>query len=527
MRLIGLLVLIFFMHSCVNKKNIFSVDASSRLIQIIKNKQSKGGGTILIEPGDYYIDQPIWDGILNNDISIKGKGKVNFYCSHKVANFKAPSEKRKLNIPPLRGQTKISGDFSGLTIKPNLCLIIANDQIVEKSWKYDKGELHEIKKLSNNQIVFKDEVLFNYQKTEKLKVLLIESRNIHLENINFIIDQNSPIKQNVLLNLKGCSLKLNNVNYDNKRTEKKSWFASINQGINIDINNVKIDNAKYGFVLNYSKNATFKNIVSNNTTHPVVPSTFTQNVLVDSLSGVSTSLDAHPSFNVKYSNVEITNGGFNCRAFGVEFENCVFKSPRAASGKTYLGVSSLTDESKSLAYEYDVIMNNVQYVKQIGSFNGLHVDRVRKFKLNNVKTHMISTGSFVKEIEITNSHIGRFQNYQTSCTVLNTVFDASLQGNKDPKPPLSFSYSGEAKVEDCIFKGFDKSFLIDYVHSPKSEISFVNCEFDSLEGLVKKFGNKEKQYRGLKFEKSEFKKVKNISKQIPIQRNFLNNKKKN
>lgn len=489
-----------------------AIDDNKLLIDAVSLAKQKSIKNIYIKKGKYYLSSQFLSGVINMDINLIGEDGVVFYCNKRIIDVSAPSVLQKTRVSLKKGISVMNNPFrKDIDFNDDIFCVLIDDGLVEKAWKYKKGEMLSVKKITRNKIEFNEKSLFPYS---NVRIKLYESRSIALKNIEFVINYKSSFVDGGLMKFEGCKLTLENVKTTDLNKDKKKNFLLANNCNNTLVKEFEIEGYQYGVILNYSLNARFLNIKSDHTLHPIVPATFSKNIYTDKLTGTDTAIDAHPSFNITYKNVNIDKGGFNCRSFGVYMENCVFTNPEFTN-KTYLGVTSLTDEFKYLAKEYDIVLKNVDWVIKRKGVNGLHIKDARRFNVQNCITHQVSIEGNASEIKISDSKIGRFQNSQTNCVIENTIFDSKLQQLFKPIPPLSFSRTGSAKIVNCEFKGYENTFLISYLHSPlKSSLTFRNCQFGEFKDWINKFGSKTKEYKNIHFENCDFVNVPKFSKQL-------------
>lgn len=492
-----------------------------------KASKSKGIDTIFFESGKYYFSKQLLSVVLNRNICIQGLGDVKFYANQNVFHFKSPIVySNKVNSNLKRGDKIIHLEpmESKIDLKHTILSIYSNDY-VEVAWKYKKGEIQIIEDYKNNIITLKDSLVFFYDSKEKTELIIYKPYKVIVNNIEFVVNEGGQWNYDFLLRTDGCISEANNLVFTNSKKEQEGTFWLIDRNVNCKINNFKSTNLMYGLLLSYSKNIVINKVEGNNCTHPVVPANFTQNVFVDHFRGKNTSIDAHPSFNVNYNDVDIYTGKgfFNCRAFGVKLTNCNFTcDPDFNDSSIYIGGISLRPEYDFLYNEFDVFLENVVWKHKLNGFNGLTVNKCREFIVNNCESHLISTGNTVKKVEVTNSKIGHFKCYDANFTITNSQFISTLQNINNPKPPITCSFHGIAKIENCTFQNYN-NYLIEFLSGPGTNISFKDCDFGSLKNLVKEFQFPDSKYEQIRFDNCKMKSVLEIPKQFSVQRKSILN----
>lgn len=482
-----------FVGSSLNIKFQNNKDHTLYFSNIILDAIQNNIDTIFIEEGTYEINNTVYDGILRNDLAIIGIGNVQINVRSRFLYLTSPiidefiADKNLLKADKIISHRLTNFEFE----KQHLTLFIISDSIIETGWKYKKGELQNIEKVDNKNYYLKDSLLFNYDKNEKAKIRIYDSKKISFSNIHFVVNEKeTKWTEEQVIRTDGCRNQLTNVKISNRNKTKQGLFWGMYHCNDIKVENFETTNFIYGLVIDYSKDVYGRKIISNNTQHPIVPATFTQNVKIENVRGYNTCIDAHLAFNVSYDDVDIDTGSdyFNCRSFGVKITNSVFKSSKEINYDGIgIGVSSLTKAYEYLYDEYDVILKNVKWNYPLKLYNGLHIHKCRNFLLDSVETHRVSTGSFIKKFEITNSKLGSLFSYDSNFFVSNSVFDCSLQRLSKCIEPISCSFSGSAKIENCKFINFSNQYLFSYVSSPDSKITFSKCSFSGIDKLVKVF----------------------------------------
>lgn len=473
--------------------------------------------TIFIEAGEYNINETIYKGVINSDIVIKGIGEVRLNVKKNVFYFMSPviyNEKTTSVIN--RGDKFINSDH-GLNNKlnlENLRLLLFSSDYVEEGWKYKKGEIQHIIDFNKKGIQIQDSVMFNYCLNEKANIIIYESKNITLANITFIVNSDKSWDYDQVVRTDGCRVNAYSIKVVNGLEEKKGLFWGMYYCTDIKVKNFSIKNFEYGIGLDYCKNIRIDSVNSVNTHHAIVPACFTQNVYVNHVRGKNTTIDGHPSINLHYNDVNVYTDMdyFNCRSLGVKITNSVFTcNPNNEIESIEIGLTSLREEYKYLYNQYDIIFDNVTWLHKVKSFNGIHVNFCRNFIVKNVRTHMVSTGSFIKNVMLDSSNIGYFKGYDSNFTIQNTKFDKNLANSAKIRYPLFSSFDGQANIINCTFTNYDYE-LFEFISSPDTKITIKNSDLGTLTGLVKKFEYPNNQYKFLKILKTR-----NNLKSIPQQ----------
>jgi len=483
---------------------------------------NKGGKELHIPKGKYYISAPVVkNATVNHDIKIIGEPGTTIICKGDFIWLSAGFDKdKKLQKDIKRGAKEVYlNSTKGIQIGD--ILILNSNKEGEKGWRYKKSENHRVKNIiKDGLVVLETTVNFPYELLkEKVRVTSYRRKNITLENLNFEFSESSKSKFGIGLRFDGFSIMGQKLSFKSKLKEQKGSLVHFVNCNNVDISDVYMEGVTYGLLFGNSRNINIKNTTANNCMHPFVPATWSSDLTFDKLRGKDIVIDAHPSFDVWYNDVDIDMGDnyFNCRALGVKLTNCKFKAGKKANSPSIgIGMTTLPKEYRFLLREYDVILKNVEWLHTLNQRNGLVIHSARKFLIENCKTHGVATGHFCGEILIKNSSIGMFQCYDNNFTLKNVIFDGSLQRVDKPKFAISTSFSGKALIEDCTFKNYDKDYssFFNYIHSPDSEIVFKNCKISNFKNWVGKLGYEKKDYTGLVFDNCT---IENIKEKIPQQ----------
>lgn len=462
--------------------------------------------SIFFEAGLYNINNTIFLGSLKKNLFIQGIGNVIFNTATAIMDVYSENLLEFQYIGEIkRGTDKISiPNEINFKLEDNndYFLKISTKTNIENNWKYDKGELIPINKISKNSILLKDSVFFDYFNNDKIVFSIYKPQTVEINNIVFKTNKQNNWDYKALIYSNSVNLKVNNLNIENNLKEQKGKFIICTYCNDSQFKNLQFKNLTYGITLSYGYNSLFDSIIGNNVIHPIVPAVFSKNIYVTNFKGNNTAIDAHLAINVSYENIDINTGltYFNCRAFGVKLKNVVIRCYRNASGDSvYLGIPSLFKEYEHYRNDYDIILENVDWQHKLIGYNGLHVQKCRDFIVNNCTTHSVSTGSFIRNFIINNSDIGYFKCYDSNFKITNTNFDGRLQNNQNTIPPINCSFSGEATITDCKFLNYNTA-LIGFISSPNTKLTFKNCKLNSINSFCDDFQYPDRKYNQIQFE---------------------------
>lgn len=470
---------ISFDHS---KERWNMVSNSDCLDTILKLNSEIKELTILFSGGTYNFDRTLIIDNFQGRVHFKGTGTTTFKLEKPLLTCMARYMPLKLTHQIDRFDTKIEVESADRDIS---LVRIQSPDTVETAWYSRANDFLRVTSIHDKSIVFTDSINFAYS-TQNAELVGFANSALVIEGIKFVTagDLNS------MMIFTGTSVSILNCSFVNVGEHNLHALVDLNNCENVRVEQVVIEGkVDYGFLINGSRNIYFTNIKSSTCLQPIVPATWTTNLIVEGLYCRGSVIDAHPSFNITYKDVTIEGGAsyWNCRALGVHLENCYFNVDSSFNNVSlYLGVLALTKNYEYLYNLYDVICTNVKWRHTDMGFNGLHVHWCRSFIVDHCETHEVSVGPGVKEFVITNSHIGRVASANCNYQVENTTFDASLQGNARVSPPLSCSNEGVLYVKNCRFEGFEETYLFNYIHWPTTSITLENCTYPLMKGFVQK-----------------------------------------
>ncbi len=493
------------MHTMTHRNLRHSPDIN--IIKSIEAAISERLDTLFIPKGDYFIDNEMKKPfILHKSLVIKGEKGTKIRCNKNFIKLESEGKKTFELLQPLsRGDSTIRLT-QNRTIREGDILIITSNIIAELGWNYVKKDNHKIKKINpDGSISLFSSLNFPYNPhTETLKIEIYSPNSLTLVDLDFEFNF-TPKGLNYGINLRGLSFIGKGLSLINKGHPGIGALIQILDGYDVNISTVLLQNVLYGCVLSNVRDCYAYQTIVYDCRHPYVPANWADNLTFDKINGTNSTIDAHPSFNITYKNVNINTGDdfFNCRALGVTLINCIFRPNIDYNFKAVaLGMVTLTKEFEYLYYEYDVILNNVEWVHNSKEYNGLHVNKVRKFHVINSKTHKVSTGAECKEVLIENTQLGQFSCASGSFEIKNSVFDAKLVKGFVPLYAIDCRSSGLGIIQNTNFNNYNKlkSYLLNHLQYPKhSRLSFKNCRIDNFKGIARTFKDKNQVYKGVEF----------------------------
>lgn len=529
-----LLISILTPYSCSVSKsklktNVLYLEASTApdvlLNKTIEDALQSGVNKIVFKKGEHNIRGPLFSKVnFEQDLLIQFEDGANVTCDGYFINYENQSKRNlKLSKNLERGDTILYlSSIFGLQKKQIISIISKLNG--ETGWNYKKTDNIEIVEIYEDigAIKINKKLNFSYTlKEDNPEIIVFPYQLIEFQNckINFTSSHNNDNFGIKLIGINFKASKLSLISNSNPRSGRLLQLFYCN---NVEIDSLNLSGVTYGLLLASCSNIYISNVMANNCQHAIVPAVWTDNLNINNIKGENFSIDAHPSFNIRIANAEIysANDYFNCRALGVTFENCKFKSNvDFTSSSIYIGVVTLIPELEHLYFEYDVNMKNVEWVHKLNGLNGLHVHKARNFIVDSCVTHSVSIGSNCKKVEVNNSRIGQFNSNDCNFHIQNTVFDGNLQGI-EPEFAISTNFSGNATIVNSTFINYSnkKSYLIGRIHSPESSITFNKCQIGGFLGLVKNFSFPVHTYNSIQFKSCD---ISGIAQKIPKQ---INNK---
>lgn len=455
---------------------------SENLDKLLSSINNADTAQITFKKHQYTFEKTINNFVYQGKIKLIGKGNTKFILSNSLLNIQAKAIEISV-------ENKIARHAKTLAIynldRDISLLRFSSNDTVEIAWNYTAGDLVRVSKTDGNSVTIYDSLNFSYEPlTSRLtgyKAAWMGFEGIHFQTVG---------KATQLLSFTGLGLFFKNCTFENSSDVIIPSMVNIYNSGDVKVEESKIKGeADYGFLINGSRNIYFKNIRSSTCMEPIAPATWTTNVNVENLVCKGSVIDSHPSFQVSYKNIRIKQGDnyWNCRALGVNLENCYFRVKNSNKGNSiYIGMETLRKKYEYLYDEFDVICKNVNWIHKDFGYNGLHVHRCRDFLLTNCVSHTISTGDRIRNFEIRDSKVGRVFCADSNFKIYNTNFSASLEGLSEIVPPLSCSYDGQAIIESCSFRGYHNTWLFKYIQSKNTEILFDKCKFGKMKGFVQK-----------------------------------------
>lgn len=417
-------------------------------------------------------------------------------------NFRAPRDTLSLASSSVRGLSYIDVTDAS-TVSAGEILYMASDSAAETGWGYVETDIHTIDFIIGNRIYFTNPLNFNYNHlSEVVTIYVYRPRTVILRNLMFETSSGYELGE-YFVNVAGCKLIVENVALVTTDPDAPDGL-NISACVNVHLRNVSFDGFRYGCLMNFCRDFYAFNTLAQNCRHAYVPATWCDNVYVDGLVGFDNraTVDAHPSFNVTYSNVDARDTELsNCRAFGVIWNNVkIVNTDSHVQGYSYIGMTTaaqVADEYDFLFAEYPIILNNVNWSKldNLGRFNGFSIFWAEDVIINNSTSHALAVhgGNPGGEcrVVVNDCEFGRIhaKGANLHLSVKNTTIDHQLLPGTASQA-LEVDGTGQRYFENCDFVNFDNDdYLIEYLNSFRASRNrvFYGCRMDTFADIVKTY----------------------------------------
>lgn len=493
-----------------NDKN----DDSDALIKILKDIGDNKYKDVIIqfENGEYIFKKNASLIGVESNISILGKNTtINVYGNYWMILRYAFSE---VKIHSLKSGSRIIPAPKLKKERDSVYVHIQSNEAFEKGWGYKANELIQAK-IENRAIILADTLVFNYKIKNAPKVFVYKQQYFKLDGFNFVM--HDSLRSSYAVSITGAKTMITDVSI--KSNEKKNY--KFHNGLfltacyNSALKNLVFENIQYGITTSYCNNINVDNIKAIDVRHPVAPTTATKNVYIKNVYGLrcNSVLDAHVAFNVNYENVydSLASEMPNSRSFGTTVKNArVIMSPGARTQTyTYFTIQNLISDYSRLTDQYDVTFDNVVFISNNPSrMNGFGVYNAKNLYVLNSKVHSVSHwGSRIEKIVIKNSEIGMYYG-GFKVEMDNVIFDGKYIDRFDYL--IRMNGSGSASLNNINIKNSSHKYLFDSFHNDNRNNSIVikNSSLDELKGFAKTYINKNVEYKNLKIENTQVKKIK-------------------
>jgi len=458
---------------------------------------SSNVNTLYFPAGNYQINSRILKQGITKDINFLGEPGAILYTDTSINNIIRLdsdnwSAQLSQNAPRLSDTIYVS---SQRPIKKGDLITIKSDQVVESGWGTKEHDTHVIDKVLNDStIILRDKLNFEYLTSEVLTIHISTPASFTFKGIDFVFkDADRAWGLGNFLTFRFSNVEFYDCNFLNENRDKNMDGAALFGCVDVGFYNCNFDGFRYASLVNACRDVSLSNSTISHCRHGLAPASWTINVSLTNIIGYNntSTLDAHPSFNVVVDGIE-TYGDIEypvCRSVGVTIKNFHFRQEgNHYHTYAYFGIYSpqLNQGFKHLAEDQILHFENGTWIPvQPGSFNGLVASEAKRITYRNVTTNVVGTWHKGADLIIADCTIGEIQNRGAKLLlVTNTLFDGSLYDPGDfviRAAPLK-EYGG--LISNSRFVNYDKSItgLIGQVYNSRF-VSFSNCYFGPINSL--------------------------------------------
>ena len=455
------------------------------------------GQPVNLPPGKHRVAATTVLNDLRTDLILDGNGKTELVLNRPLLRVATPAVAQGSLTRVLdRGSTRLELDKSG--IAPGDIITFRSEDIVEENWNTKAYFTTTVHAVGSGSMTLRDPATFTF--TPAARSTYVVRRPVEVALRGLTLSSSSLTKGDRAVIVTGAKVQVARVEV-NSGQRRGFDFIELQGCMDSRLSQLTLGGLRYGVLINYSGSTTVESIVANDVYHAVAPATWSTQVLVQGYRGTNTAIDAHPSFDVTYRDVDIDCGNrlFNCRALGVRLENCRFRAQYPGTGKVYIGVSKLTKPYEFLKREYDVVFKTVNWLPEANQAVGFSVYGARDLTVDDVVTDQLVTTSFVTRTRVRNSRLGSIRSYNGDVVVENSVLDGNLYPGSGPfDAAITTSYQGRVDVIDTAVRNYGSA-LLGYVFSPKAPLRFERCTIENVNALVKETGYKQNRPPSVSF----------------------------
>ena len=480
------------------------VDAFRRAIAIQQTK----GGILHVPPGRFNFSTTLYQGELTRDLIIVGSRGAILECQTRWLELRSPIRlQRALTQDAYRGDSLVVFVDTALVRKGDL-ISVRSSTSTESNWNYPESDCHWVSQVLPEGVALATPLNFAYTpETESTLVTVSEPRRVFLCSLGIELRGTDEAQNWVRLDRVAATLSDLRVSGSGKASEGE--LISFYDCADVTLDHILLSDGGYGVLINNSRDVRIRDLEAYRLIHPVVPATWSDEVSVTKLRGEDFGLDAHPSFNVTYQDVDadLHDNYFNARAVGISFRKVRLRSKRkAASGKIYIGVLGLSEEVSAHLHEYNTSFEDVYWLHEYAPFNGLSFNSGHNITVRRCTTHQVFFERGCRNILIEDSHLGQLNANLGSLQIRNTTFDNSLLRGEVNGGVLNFSWSGTVRVDGCTFLNYGrKQPLIGYLNDPNlSRIELANSDLRGVSILVGNTRDRSNLYTGVSVYNSTF-----------------------
>jgi hypothetical protein len=433
---------------------------------------------------------------------------------------------------------------SGITnLRSGDLVFISSSEVPESGWGYTANDVHVIHKINGDTLFFRNNLNFNYTTGTVTVFKGYKDRKVNISNIKFINDVAALSGVMHLSGLKGTTIDNVSIKYNTNGTTIYNAAQILNyKCVDGVYTNIEINNAAYGLDVSSSRNSVIKNIKGNYSYGLAVPASWGDGFFVDNMSGNKVTVDGHPSFNVHYKNVNITNGGAAIRSLGVNVENMIITNTDSSEVFVFEMSGLMNDPYKSKIPYYPTILKNVQILCNSKNASVQTVDQNSTiYFIDGLVTNDFFVSRKTNIASADNLSIGYLRSWKPNVQYNNLVFDGRFTPSwatgfiKQDQAPLKINgLAVKNAVAKTLFTHYNTAYNCHINNGVIDTILSIGngTTASSLTGLVlqncqlKNFAsasNNIAEFRNVEFDNSVSTASINTSRELPEWTNFTSN----
>ncbi|MCB9101044.1 MAG: hypothetical protein H6632_16010 [Anaerolineales bacterium] len=323
------------------------------------------GLTVRIPKGDWRIasNKTI---VPEFDVKIIGEAGARLVFDNALWQFTGKQTiETKLSLDASRGDMKVT--LPGTRgIQPDDIIVVQNSTVAETQWNYIKSCTSLVLEICGNSVTLAHPLNFDFGASETNNTVTIyrSDHRITLENITLqAVSRKEGKTEKGLLEFCGLmNVTLRDIVQVNNQN-REAYSIAFLQCVDCHVENAIIFYGLYPYQLNTSRNITFDGLRAYNSGHVVTPALWTDGVYINNLfsRGCRGGVEAHPSFNIHYSNVDVVDVDFysNLRCVGGSIRNGTIRHTGKSSYGPYFHNVELVD--KSIYDDYDFVVEGLLY----------------------------------------------------------------------------------------------------------------------------------------------------------------------
>lgn len=324
--------------------------------------------TVYFPKGQYFIGTNVLPILFNKGLTLIGEDGSELVIQDSTFSIIAPetitARTGAIAVDAFRGDRVITMNSDASLVEPGDVITITNSNIAELQFSYTTSQTMLCVEKSGNDIELSRPLNFDFPAAapDNLVVARRQAGSFRMHNmtVHDIRTSGSVIAIRITGFFNPIITDLTLTSDEDADTQFSTMFQ-IQDCVDTILERVEVYQAFLGVLVANSLDTTIRNVRSSFGRVPIVPSTFSQNVLIQNL--VSTwdnaGIESHPAFNVTYENFQTRDSNIvNLRSIGGALKNGTIRTPAGAATVPLFQSTELTDPS---AYaDYGFLMENVE-----------------------------------------------------------------------------------------------------------------------------------------------------------------------